>query len=400
MRSFWKNLRYLVLLYLVFLFAYASHPDIIAFSRMSGMESGTILSDDILKIFTLLFFMCLNIRSFIKSGFIVSSLVLYFIIIVFFMLVISRYDNFIMLGDLRSIGICMASVMIGWQFGLSERKMRFLLLFYALCIGYVTYMQVTINVGGFEIADNYLTENKNSLGAMLATGIFSLLFLKANCGDSLFKRLLLVMLMLFFFTLLLTIRARTATVAFVLMFLYFYYQRYKRKGAFLFLFLGMTIIVSLTLMLFPLAKEYIRDSFVQNYEGGDITSGRMERNIAGLKFLSEHLFAGELEADGNFAWIHNYPLNKWCGFGLFFSFPIILYYFVTLFTTLVHSSRMGTFNIFNAGYFVLLVPFIVSMAEPTYPFGPGTATVFNFILFGMALRDTYNDRLAAYQDME
>lgn len=394
MREFWKSLRYLVLLYLVFLFAYASHPDIIASSRMSGIESGTILSDDILKIFALLFVMCLNIRSFLKSGVIVSSLVLFFIIIVFFMLVVSRYDKFTMLGDLRSIAICLVSVMIGWQLGVSERKMHFLLLFYALCIGYVTYMQVATNVGGFEIADNYLTDNKNSLGSMLSTGIFCLLFLQANSRGSFFKRLLLVMLMLFFFTLLLTIRARTAAVAFALLFLYFYYQRYRRKGTFLLFFLGMIILVSVALIVFPLARDFIRDSFVQNYEGGDITSGRMERNIAGLKFLSEHLFAGELEAEGNYAWIHNYPLNKWCGFGLFFSIPIMLYYFVTLFTTLVRSSRMGTSNIFNAGYFALLIPFVISMAEPTYPFGPGTATVFNFILFGVALRDTWNNRLA------
>ena len=70
----------------------------------------------------------------------------------------------------------------------------------------------------------------------------------------------------------------------------------------------------------------------------------------------------------------------------------MLYYFVTLFTALVRSGRMGTFNIFNAGYFALLIPFVISMAEPTYPFGPGTATVFNFILFGVALRDTRDNK--------
>ncbi len=394
MREFWKSLRYLVLLYLVFLFAYASHPDIIASSRMSGIESGTILSDNILKIFALLFVMCLNIRSFLKSRVIVSSLVLFFIIIVFFMLAVSRYGTSTMMVDVRSIAICLVSVMVGWQLELSEKRIRFLLFFYAICIGYVTYMQVTKNVGGFEIADNYLTNNKNSLGAMLSTGIFCLLFLQANIRGSFFRRLLLVLLILFFFTLILTIRARTATVAFVLLFFYFYYQRYRHKGTFLLFFLGVTILVSVALILFPLAKEYIRDSFVQNYEGGDITSGRMGGYIAGIKFLSEHLFAGELEADGNLDWIHNYPLNKWCGYGLFFSIPIMLYYFVTLFTTLVRSGRMGTFNVFNAGYFALLIPFIISMAEPTYPFGPGTATVFNFILFGVALRDTYNKRFA------
>ena len=394
MKAFWGNLRYLVLLYLIFLFAYASHPDIIASSRMSGIEAGTILSDDILKVFALLFVMCLNIRSFLKSGVIVSSLVIYLIIIVFFLLVFSYYDNLIMLDDLRAIAICLVSMMIGWQLGLNEKKMRFLLLFYAVCIGYVTYMQVTTNVGGFEIADNYLTDNKNSLGAMLATGIFCLLFFQANSRGSFFRRLLFVLLMLFFVTLLLTIRARTAAVALVFLFLYFYYQRYRGKGVFLLFLLGMTILVFIVLMAFPLAKEYIRDSFVQNYEGGDITSGRMERNIAGFKFLTEHMWAGELEMDGNFSSIHNYPLNKWCGFGFFFSIPIMLYYFVTLFISLIRSSRMGTFNVFNAGYFALLIPFVISMAEPTYPFGPGTATVFNFILFGVALRDTWNNRQA------
>lgn len=388
MKAFWGNLRYLVLLYLIFLFAYASHPSIIESSRMLGMEAGTILSDDILKIFALLFVMSLNIRSLLKSGVIVSSFIIFFIIIVFFMLVVSRYDKFTMLGDLRSIAICLVSVMIGWQLELSERKMRFLLFFYAVCIGYVTYLQVTTNVGGFEILDNYLTDNKNALGAMLATSVFCLVFLQANCGNSALKRLLLVLMMLFFVTLLLTIRARTASVAFALLFLFFYFQRYRRKGFFFLFVLGITILICVTMMFFPLVKEYVRDSFVQNYEGGDITSGRMGRNIAGLKFLSEHMFAGELEADGDLAWIHNYPLNKWCGFGLFFSFPILLYYFVTLCVAWIRSCRMGTFNIFNVGYFALLIPFVISMAEPTYPFGPGTATVFNFMLFGVALRDT------------
>ena len=394
MRSFWNNLRYLVLLYLIFMFAYASHPNVIASSRMLGIEVGTILSDEILMVFALLFVMSINIRSFLKSGVIVSSLVIYFIIFVFFMLVVSYYNNTVMLDDLRAIAICLVSTMIGWQLGLSEKKMRFLLFFYAVCIGYVTYMQVITNVGGFEIADNYLTDNKNSLGAMLATGIFCLLFLQANSKRNVLKRLFLILLILYFVTLLLTIRARTAAVALVFLFLYFYYRRYRRNGVFLLFFLGTTLLVFVCLMAFPMAKEYIRDSFVQNYEGGDITSGRMERNIAGLKFLSEHMWAGELEADGDFSSIHNYPLNKWCGFGLFFSIPILLYYFVTLCVVWIRSGALGTSNIFNIGYFALLVPFVVSMAEPTYPFGPGTATVFNFILFGVALRDTYDNRQA------
>ena len=392
MGSFWKNLQYLVLLVLVFLINYASHPDIVDASKAVGIDSGTILSDDILKVFVLLFVMCLNVRSFLKSGVLVGSFVSVLLILIFFLLVITRYNSLDMFDDIRSIGTCFASVLIGWQLGLSERKMRFLMLFFALCVGYVTYMQIGVNVGGFEIVDNYLTDNKNALGAMLATGVFGLICLQANSSKNSLKRLLLVIMILAFVLFLLTIRARTATVALVLLFLFFYYQRYRRRGYFWLFFLGIIIVASAAFVAFPLVREYVWNSFVQNYEGGDITSGRMERNIAGLKFLSEHLFAGELEADGNFGWIHNYPLNKWCGFGLFFSFPIMLFYFVTLCVSFFRSCRVDTYDVFNVGYFALLLPFVISMAEPTFPFGPGTANVFNFILFGIALKNTYTDR--------
>jgi hypothetical protein len=392
MSLFWRSLRYLVLLYLIFLFAYASHPDIIDASRALGMESGTVLSDDILKVFAILFIMCLNIKSFFRSGVIIGSVVIFFTVIVFFLLVISRYNDFRMFEDIRSIGICLAATMIGWQLGLNEKKLRFLLFFFTCCIGYVTYLQVVMNVGGFEIADTYLTDNKNSLGAMLATGVFTMVFLQSNMHGNGLKKLLYVLMVLSFTVLLLTIRARTATATLVLLFFFFYYQKFRRRGSFLLFFLGIIIVVSVTFVLFPLFREYVWNSFVQNYEGGDITSGRMERNVEGLRFLSEHLWAGELEAESNLEWIHNYPLNTWCSFGLFFSIPIMLYYTVTLCLSFFRSCRFGTSNIYNVGYFAMLIPFVISMAEPTYTFGPGTATVFNFILFGIALKNTYVER--------
>ena len=136
------------------------------------------------------------------------------------------------------------------------------------------------------------------------------------------------------------------------------------------------------------AIDYVVNSFVQNYEGGDITSGRMERNVAGLNFLADHFWLGELTADGELAWIHNYPLNKLCEFGLVFSMPILIIYVMLLALVIGQTFKQSACNPYNVGYFALLVPFMISMAEPTYPFSPGTATAFNFILFGMALRNT------------
>ena len=140
------------------------------------------------------------------------------------------------------------------------------------------------------------------------------------------------------------------------------------------------------------AKQYVVNSFVQNQEA-DITSSRMSRNRAGLTFISDHPLFGNLNVDAEMDWIHNYPLLKLFQYGFVFAFPIMLLYLYLLFYSLVKTTTCNNRNNFNIGYFALLVPFVVSMAEPTLPFGPGTATLFNFVLFGMATRNTYNEKI-------
>jgi len=139
------------------------------------------------------------------------------------------------------------------------------------------------------------------------------------------------------------------------------------------------------------AKQYVVNSFVQNQEA-DITSSRMSRNRAGLSFISDHPLFGNLNVDAEMDWIHNYPLLKLFQYGFVFAFPIMMLYLYLLFYSVVKTSICNNRNNYNIGYFALLVPFVVSMAEPTLPFGPGTATLFNFILFGMATRNTYNEK--------
>ena len=66
--------------------------------------------------------------------------------------------------------------------------------------------------------------------------------------------------------------------------------------------------------------------------------------------------------------------------------PILCLYVYLFFIIIKGSLRSKVDNIGEVGFFAALVPFIVSMAEPTFPFGPGTATVFNFILLGAAIK--------------
>ena len=48
------------------------------------------------------------------------------------------------------------------------------------------------------------------------------------------------------------------------------------------------------------------------------------------------------------------------------------------------------------GYIALLVPFVCSMAEPSLPYGPGTSSIFSFILFGVALRYDEENAIVCY----
>ncbi len=390
MKSFWNNLQFLTLLVLVCLITYASHPDVLSLSHDAGMVSGTFLSKRIIYTFVLLFLMCVNVRSWLMSKTIVAYFVLCVMVFIGVLITDALFNSHTMLNDLRYIGMCLMAVMIGWQMNVSEKKLRWVVFVYAAMLSYVTYMQVQLNIGGLVIEDEYFTENKNSLGAMVATGSFSLLFVFLNMRGHYFRKMFSILLFFVMLVLLLTIRARAATLTVVVVTLFFLIQRYRRHGLSLLLFSGALALTALFIV-YPAAIDYVVNSFVQNYEGGDITSGRMERNVAGLNFLADHFWLGELTADGELAWIHNYPLNKLCEFGLVFSIPILIIYVMLLALVIGQTFKQSACNPYNVGYFALLVPFMISMAEPTYPFSPGTATAFNFILFGMSMRNTYSD---------
>lgn len=90
--------------------------------------------------------------------------------------------------------------------------------------------------------------------------------------------------------------------------------------------------------------------------------------------------------------VHNYLLNRMVEFGIVFVIPILLLYIRLLIGAIVKTVRLNNHDTHTIGYVLLLIPFIISMAEPTFPFGPGTATVFNFIVFGLSLRYAYNTK--------
>ena len=390
--SFWYRARYWVLLLLVLLITLSCHPTIVDMSKAAGMKSGTVLSRYIILVFAGLFGMCLNVKSMLKPKIVLTSWIFWIWIVVYYLITFAAFGKKGMMGDVRSIAISLVAIMIGWQLDLDKKKLWILLIAFSGLILFVGLMQVFTNIGGFVILNLYETDNKNALGVMLATGAILLLFMGLNYTGKMFPKVLFFTGAVLTLTVLLTVRARAATLTAGIMSLYVFYERFKGKNFVLYLLGGIAVLVIVFLILPESAKDFVYNSFFQNYEGRDITAGRAGRNVAAIDFLSYHIFLGNLNHNEDVGWIHNYPLNRTFEFGILFVFPILVLYLYLLINTIIKTVKSDNRNIYNAGYYILLIPFIISMVEPTLPFGPGTATVINFLLFGVALRNTSNEK--------
>ena len=383
--SYLQKIRYVLLLLLIVLIALSSHPSITRLSRNAGMLSGTLLSPYIMVLFATLFGLCVASVLKLKTQ---RILWLFFGLIVLFCgFLFLLFNTSLMVEDIRSIGICLCAITIGCHIQFRETLYRFTLLLYAVLISYIGLMQVLYGVGGFEILDIHISDNKNSIGVELTTAILIYVLLLVETKNKKFYKIVFLFLAIFTFILLLTIRARAASLATFIIVLYFIVIENKNnnKSDYLIRLFGIALLVFVVILLLPEeAKNYVYNSFFQNHED-DITSGRAERNKAALSFLKHNLLVGNIEGFSHIPWIHNFPLLKLYDYGLFFSFPILLLYTHLLMNT-IKSSLHNKVTIWSFGFFALIIPFIISMAEPTFPFGPGTSTVFNFIMFGVSSR--------------
>lgn len=378
-----KAIRDVLLIVLLFVSAISYHPTIINMSRIAGYESGTIMSRYIILLFGAVLFLSFNLRLVLKSKLIRTYLLWLFIICVVALIVQAFYDNNDMIHDLRSFIIVLGSIIIGYDLKLKRNGFALFVLVFCLTSLFSGIMQVLVNVGGFRITDQYLTDAKNSLGAMLATACFSLIYLYRSSKKSLFKVALFlgwgVTLIV-----IVTIRARMAIVALTLVGMYYYYL-IKRNKNLLIAYLVIFVVVFFGLLFMPSSiVDYLDASFTAGTQGDDFTSGRLSTYLEALSFLATSPLLGNVMKINQIGWVHNYLLWNIYRFGLLFSFPIIVLFFLIFFNSLKQSLKCSPDGRECFAYVCLLIPFLISLAEPTFPFGPGTVTLFNFILLGMA----------------
>lgn len=391
MSVFKQRLVLWLLILLAVLVAFSSHPLIVDISRSAGIEKGSILSRYIIVVFAFLFALCFKWKEITQSKTIRVYFCFVLWILVFSILTIGFFSDKKLFGEVRAVVICLVALSIGWQLFFSDKQIRIVLLVYAISTLYVGLIQIMTNVGGFVIIDQLLTDNKNALGVMLASSVVIFVcFATENHSKKIWSVLYWVGSFVLF-VILLTIRARAATLTAAFSVLLILYRKIN-KSYFILIVIALLVLFGLGVILFPNLYGFVLNSFVSGYEGVNITSGRSIRNQMALDYLSLHPLLGNLQHGVKIGWVHNYPLLQLFNNGFVFALPILSLY-LYLFVIIIKGVFWNKVNnIRVVGFFAALVPFVVSLAEPTFPFGPGTATVFNFILLGVAIKYLWSAR--------
>lgn len=388
---FWQNIRYYLMIALAIIIIVAFHPYIINMGKSAGLRTGNILSPYISMLFVLLFVISLNIKSMLTSNVVRHLLVIFIFIVVAHLAAFSFFDESSMFSEIRSIGMCLIAIMIGWRLNLNEKRLHTFFIVFSLLSLFIGLTQVTQNIGGFRILDHYQVQGKNTFGVILASSSVILLFLGLNGIQKKGMKILWLSLAILAIVILLTIRARACTLTAMLLFFYVLFQRYKGSDFIFYVLIFLFLAVVLYLVIPASVGDYVMNSFFQNQED-DVTSGRTGRNVLGWSFFMRHFWFGNLTEGYYLDWIHNYLLDKLFKYGIVLAFPLLWIYFSLLIRITIRTIKCDNRNNYNIGYFVVLIPFVVSMAEPTMPFGPGTGTILSFLLFGVSLRNSYNEK--------
>lgn len=135
--------------------------------------------------------------------------------------------------------------------------------------------------------------------------------------------------------------------------------------------------------------DVIGASLVGQHDITDINSlstGRWERNLMGIEFLRTHWADGELYELSGIPWIHNYLLLRLVRYGVIWAAPFYLFYLYLAGAICRRAFNKERVGICNIGYYVLIIQFVISLLEPSAPFGPGTVVFVSYVILGISAR--------------
>lgn len=289
------------------------------------------------------------------------------------------------LGAIMEILIPFVMLYIGASSSLSEKQNIIVLACYVLFAIIISYITIKVNIGGFVIESQYLVTIKNSLGGMLAlAGVITAFGIKIS-KDLIGKAICIILL--FILTLfILTIRARLALLAMLFVSILVYKQDIKIKyfipGAILFIVVVVVKYFYTGTFITNSIDTFIYDSFFLN-KTEDLTSGRTTLILDALQLLFKSPLWGNLTLQSDIGWTHNYLMLKLSSYGILGAIPWVGLYLYISFYILKSYLQIRNLRFVHLGLFLSMVIFIISLGEPTYPYGPGTISAIAYYFLGV-----------------
>lgn len=374
----WNNKIAITLLYVLLAAVFISYIPMIYLTSLYNVFSLGIMGVMVLLVIFTFF------RShFLKNRFLVAIIAIIACLVVEFVVFTVGHLRYNM-DDVRQIVIVFLCMIVGYTISMDEQQLSRLSLFYIIGSVLLGLYAIVFYTGSFSFeGDRTLITGKNQIGGMVAVGGAIATYFYLTFDNR--KRMYFALALLAFFVSAI-LRDRSAFVAFLFFAIVVGFKQFPFYKVF------MVLIAMLLFYLF--FKSTIDNFFINSLIGRgeldieDLSTGRSSRNEMGIQYLSSHFWVGELEASANIPWIHNYLLLRLVRYGVWSMFFILVY---LMFVVKIIKEYFGDkeLQFDKMGFFIPIIPFFISLLEPSFPFGPGTVQVFVYVLFGHALQQDH-----------
>lgn len=384
-----RLIRLLLLAVVVCLIAYSYHPDNF---DITGALINSSYSKYAAVLIGVLFMLSLNS---VKEVLSLKPIRIYIALLI---LIVICFTSLYALGlttticEVRALVISLFSMLLGASFRLNNKEIILISIIFSIAVLSIGYLQISQNIGDFSIEDGYINTAKNAFGPLVAiAGTLSVL-ITFTPSINIFVRTISVLISILALVEIATIRARLATITFLLLSAFIIYKNFKRLSKVkahtgIYYIVGAIIVAIAFLGL----HEYVWDSLTRNKEG-DFTSGRLGAYYDGIDIFSQNPLWGNLVVNEKIAWVHNYLLLILSEYGIIISLPLLILFFYLLSIIVKGIIRADVSIPQNYGFIIILISFIISLGEPTYPYGPGTTNFLPFLLFGVSIGYNHKTR--------
>ncbi|MBN2521616.1 MAG: hypothetical protein JXB17_13975 [Bacteroidales bacterium] len=348
---------------------------------------------ELTKIIYLILFGCLFLVTFsIKEILSEKVIVFYLFIIIFFL---TEILLFLSLGlnidfkDFFLLSIPFISILIGYTVNISVTKYITFLIVYCSFTVILAVSTILYYVGSFTIMDQYMVDHKNSLGAILSNSIGILICMIASKNLNSKKKTVLIIYTIIICSSIIVMRSRAAFLGLLFCVMIIIWLNLKKKGYWYLISAGLLLLI-LLLSSYGLVKMpvFINDFFIGAYDINDLnnlSSGRWDRNIAAIRFISDFPLLGNLTGSSYIPQIHNYVLLKGYQYGLLGALPLLILYIYLVCNVVKRVVNIRDFGPEHFGFIIIFIPLVISLFEYSFPYGPGSVQVIVFFMLGYSL---------------